>query len=747
MDPLLEPLNPVQREAVLHGAGPALVLAGAGSGKTRVLTHRIAYLVRERRVSPSRIVAVTFTNKAAKEMSSRIDELLPGARPAWIGTFHGLCVKLLRRDGERVGLKSGFAIWDTADQMALIRQIIKEETSADDLTSARPILSRISRAKNALETPEDMAARAFRPEEALTARVWHRYDAGLAAANAADFDDLLLRSLALLREHADVGGRYAEGCEHLLVDEFQDTNRPQYLLVRSLAAVHGNVFAVGDDDQSIYRFRGAEIKNILDFERDFGGARVLKLEQNYRSTGTILAAAGGVIAQNRGRKGKTLWTENERGGKVQRLRAPDDRAEAMWVTQRVRELARDMPYDEIAVLYRTNAQSRQFEEIFRRDRVPHQVVGSVQFYERKEIRDLLGYLKLIANAADAVSFRRVVNTPARGIGDGTLRVIEETAAARAIDLASAGKAAVDEALVPGRQARELRAFLDLIDRLREQAATKTVAELLDELVERTSYAAFLEKTYAGQSGDRMENVRAFISAATEYQAEAEAPSLLDFLDRLALVSDADEVGREPGVTLTTIHCAKGLEFRAVFLVGLEENLFPHSRSTNSNEDLEEERRLCYVAMTRAREHLALTHAQYRLIQGVRTAAEPSRFLDEVPPELLEEVRPAQPELLAERGFWRNSGDFRGSSAARATARVQREERLSFGPSKALPDPGDGFAVGAAVVHPKFGSGKIMDREGSGKTLKLTIRFAGHGSKKILPAYTELSVGSPEAVKE
>ncbi len=740
MDALLTELNPAQRESVLHGDGPVLVLAGAGSGKTRVLTHRIAHLVRARGVDASRIFAVTFTNKAAGEMRERVAALLEAEGvTAWIGTFHALCLRVLRRHGARVGLQPGFAVFDTADQISIVKQILKADSAADDVASARPILSRISRAKNALERPEEMAARAFSATDRLAARVWERYETALRSSNGVDFDDLLLRSLELFREHDDVRRQWASSCEHLLVDEFQDTNRPQYLLVRALASVHGNVFVVGDEDQSIYRFRGADIRNILGFERDHPTARVLKLEQNYRSSGTILEAAGAVISRNRSRKGKTLWTQNERGGKVDLCRASDDRTEANWVSRTIRNLAREIPYERIAVLYRTNAQSRQFEEVFRRDIVPHQLVGSVQFYERKEVRDLLAYLKLIANPLDEPSFRRIANVPTRGVGDGTMKTIEEMARERGISLASAADAVVAEARVSPKSARAVRGFLELIAGLRSLAATTPPADVLRAILREAAYQDYIEASYPGQGSDRMDNVRALVSAAVEFENEVESPTVEGFLERSALVQDADDVGRGPGVTLMTIHCAKGLEFAAVFLVGLEENLFPHARSAEDPDAIEEERRLCYVAMTRARERLFLSHAAVRLFQGVPTTNGPSRFLDEIPPDLVDETSSTPSDLLAERPAWRSDGDpWKGSSAARAA----RDRKGSAARERAVAlekDPGDGFPVGAMVVHPLFGSGQIMDREGSGKSLKLTIRFARHGSKKILPAYTALTV--------
>ena len=741
---LLAALNPAQHDAVTHGDGPVLVLAGAGSGKTRVITHRIAWLVSEKRVDPGQIVAVTFTNKAAGEMRERVRSLLgTAAEGMWVGTFHALCLRMLRRDGERAGLAPGFNVYDTDDQMALMRRILKEMGADDAAGGARAVLSRISRAKNAMESPSAMEKKAFSPDARLTARAYALYEEGLRRANAADFDDLLLKALDLLHpeRNPDLLEKYASRCRYLLVDEYQDTNRPQYLLVRGLSSVHKNVFVVGDEDQSIYKFRGAEIRNILDFERDHPGARTVKLEQNYRSTGTILEVAGAVIANNTARKGKRLWTENRSGEPAELFRAPDDRAEATWIARRIREHLGRLAYEDFAVLYRTNAQSRQMEEAFRRDKIPYQVVGAVQFYERKEVKDVLAYLKLLANPSDDVALRRIVNTPVRGIGDGTMRVVEDVARTHSVPLLEAARRAMDDGLLPSRSARMLSSFLLLFDELAEVASDEPAALVLEAVLDRTKFEAHLERSHPGESTDRLENVRALVSAAVEYEKEAEDPGLQGFLDRSALVSDADEVGARPGVTLMTIHCAKGLEFPVVFLAGLEENLFPHARSVASSDDLEEERRLCYVAITRARERLFLSHAFSRLQQGIPMSNRPSRFLEEVPPALVNESGGPAWSGSDSRTFDRAPSDASwGSSAARAARRTP----VSAAPAPKAPTgppPPDGFAVGATVEHPMFGSGRILDREGTGKTLKLTIHFIAYGKKRILPAYTKLDVAA------
>jgi DNA helicase-2/ATP-dependent DNA helicase PcrA len=740
--PIVAPLNDAQREAVLHVNGPLLVLAGAGSGKTRVIAHRIAYLILERGVQPDRLVAVTFTNKASAEMRERVESLLgPQGFGSWIGTFHALCLRMLRRDGERIGLEPGFNVYDTDDQLALVKRILRDRAEEEGTRSPRALLSRISRAKNRLERPGDVEKKAFSPQQRQLLEIYREYQRLLHQANAVDFDDLLLRSLDLLRENDDIADSYSSRCEHLLVDEYQDTNRPQYLLIRELSRTHDNVCVVGDEDQSIYRFRGAEIRNILDFEHDHPGTRTIRLERNYRSTATIIDAAGAVIARNVQRKGKTLWTENPRGEPIELFRAPDDRLEAVWIGQRIRALESDYPLEQMAVLYRTNAQSRQFEEVFRAERLPHQIVGSVRFYERKEIKDLLAYLRLAVNPADDVAFRRVVNTPPRGVGSTTLQKVDKVARARELSLLDAAERTLEDGLLSSRPSAGLRGFLDLLTELTRRVADDEVMGLVEYIVKEVDFENYLHKVFPGQGRDRMDNVRALVSATVEYIEEGEQSSLRGFLDRLALVADADDVGARPGVTLMTIHCAKGLEYPVVFLAGLEENLFPHAMSTQDPQDLEEERRLCYVAMTRAKERLVLSHSRYRRTQGVQLVARPSRFLDEVPPALMHESAERLDDYVGEEQSSSTSAFGGGSSAARVASRVRPRPTVATRPAAgaAGADPGDGYAVGAYVLHPRFGAGRIVDREGRGKNLKLTIHFADYGPKRIAPSYTKLQV--------
>jgi len=735
-------LNEQQRQAVLHPGGPLLVLAGAGSGKTRVIVHRIIHLLLERSVAPDRLVAVTFTNKAATEMRERVETMLHGrALGSWIGTFHAMCLRILRRDGARIGIDPGFLVYDTDDRVGLIKQILRTDEGAEETGSPRSVLSRISRAKNALEAPDDLARRAFGPDQRRLVTLYREYEAALARVHALDFDDLLLRSLELFERDPELARRYAERCEHLLVDEYQDTNRPQYRLIRHLSAVHRNVCVVGDEDQSIYRFRGAEIRNILDFERDHPGARTIRLERNYRSTARILEAAGAIIERNEQRKGKRLWTENPPGEVIELCRAADDRSEAGWVARRVQELDPGYALEQVAVLYRTNAQSRQFEEAFRREGIPHQIVGSVRFYERREVKDLLAYLRLAVNRADDLAFRRAVNTPPRGIGATSLATIEDVVVTHGISRMDAAERVLDRGLLGSRAAASLREFLDLIGDLERRAAEDEVAGLVEHVVRAVDYEAYLRRIYAGQAADRMDNVRALVSATVEYIEEGERTTLRGFLDRLALVADADDVGARPGVTLMTIHCAKGLEYPVVFLVGLEEGLFPHAMSTRQVDDIEEERRLCYVALTRAKERLFLSHARFRRTQGVSMRSEPSRFLDEIPRELLRERTEGWDASVGDYDVRADGDRTYGSSAARAASRPRARPAPAPPPptTKSLEDPGDGYVVGAFVLHPSFGAGRILAREGRGANLKLTIHFADHGPKRIAPAYTRLKV--------
>jgi DNA helicase-2/ATP-dependent DNA helicase PcrA len=718
--PVLAGLNPQQREAVLAVSGPVLILAGAGSGKTRVITHRIAHLVLDRGVDSSAILAVTFTNKAAEQMKARAEVLLAG-RPlrAWISTFHSFCVRLLRREAKAAGLPPGFLIYDEDDQLAAVRQALRALDLSEKLHPPRRLLARISAHKNSgrVEPDEDGYA------ADLAGRVAARYHEVLRAAGALDFDDLLLRAVRLLDENESVRRAWQARFPYLLVDEYQDTNRAQYELVRLLAGPEGNLTVVGDEDQSIYSWRGARISNILDFERDFPGARVFRLEENYRSGQRILDAAGGLVSRNLRRKGKTLRAVKGHGEPVRLHEAVDEFQEAAWVTERVAALR---ARGQVAVLFRMNAQSRLFEEALLRLRLPYLVVGGVGFYERREVKDVLAYLRLLLNPRDAVAFHRVVNVPPRGIGAKTVGEIDRVAARSGTSPWEAAHRLVDEAALPARALVPLREFLENVETLgREALASEPssgapgLRRLIEHVLERSGYGAALARDDSHESQERLENLAELLGAAVDYEAREDAPSLAGFLDRAALLSETDRLRDDVPVLLMTLHAAKGLEFESVFLVGLEEGLLPHSRSLAGEEALEEERRLCYVGMTRARERLHLSWARSRQVFGERRLTAPSRFLAELPGEALEASGrlPPQPPAATRRS----------PAAARAEA--------TAGPAPGI-TPGE-IRPGARVRHPLFGVGTVLRREGEGDELKVTVSFPGAGAKKLVARFAGL----------
>jgi DNA helicase-2/ATP-dependent DNA helicase PcrA len=716
--PLLVGLNPQQREAVLAAEGAVLILAGAGSGKTRVITHRIAHLVRERGVAPGRLLAVTFTNKAAGEMRSRVERLLEGTTvTSWISTFHALCVRLLRREAAAAGLPRDFLIYDDDDQMAAVREAMRDLNLSEKLHPPRRLLSRISAAKNLRRETlaEDDEG------SGLSERVGARYAHILQRAGALDFDDLLLRALALLQDNPAVCESYQQRFEYVLVDEYQDTNRTQYDLMRLLAGGHGNLTVVGDEDQSIYSWRGADIRNILDFEADFPGARVLRLEENYRSTQAILDAASGLVAHNRARKGKTLRAVKATGSLVRLHRAGDEFQEAAFVVERI-AAARGRG-GRAAVLFRTNAQSRLFEESLLRMGIPYLVVGGVGFYQRKEVRDVLAYLRLVQNPRDHLALRRVLNVPARGIGNRTVEELEKAAAERGTTLWEGLGVVVDEDRLPARATLPLGRFRELIEGLRLEAAGLGVRALIERTLAATGYAAALAQEDSQESQDRLENLAELLSAAADYETRESAPTLAGFLDRTSLLADADQVKDEAPVILMTLHSAKGLEFDSVFLVGMEEGLVPHTRSLVSPAALEEERRLIYVGMTRAMDQLFLTWAQSRQVFGQRRVTEPSRFLTEIPREQVE-----------------SSGEAVEPSWAAPRKRFTREGYSREEPSVPPPPADQGeMRPGVRVRHPLFGVGTIVRREGTDEDLKLTVSFAGVGAKRLVARYAGLTV--------
>ena len=752
---LLSGLNPEQREAVLHRDGPLLILAGAGSGKTRVICHRLAALIAGGHALPEQVLAVTFTNKAAEEMRGRVERLLGTTAPRlWVLTFHAFCARLLRREGPRIGLSRDFVIYDGVDQLNVVKQAMKELDVDPKIVPPKSLLSRISHAKNRLESAADLrqGARSFADEQ--LAKVYERYARALRAGRALDFDDLLLESVRLFREAEEVRARYAQRFRYVMVDEYQDTNRPQYLLVRCLAERHRNLCVVGDPDQSIYKWRGADLRNILDFEKDFPDTTVVKLERNYRSTQVILDAASGLIAHNRQRREKRLYTERTGGEPIVFQRANDDLEEADFILDRLRGAAGDA--GRAAVLYRTNSQSRVIEEALGRAGIRYRVVGGVRFYERKEIKDALAYLKLLLNPDDDISLRRVVNVPPRGIGPGVMGGLEgieppPVQGAPLFDAApgpgapEAGwslwkrlRRATDEELLPRRALKALSAFRTLLESLQATAASQSVSVTLSSVLNESGYVAALRKDGSEEAENRLSNLMELVSAAQDYEVREEDPGLGAFVDAYSLQSEADE-GAGPDdarVWLMTLHAAKGLEFPLVVLAGMEDGLFPHSRTLDDEEELEEERRLCYVGMTRAERRLVLTSAARRRLFGEYQPTEPSRFLFEVPPELVRVVEPvfSPPRAAAGYGYDHTARRPYGGGRRR---RAPYEQPATFYDDADEDQSAGGISRGARVRHPKFGVGTVVGVEPAGGDLKLSIRFAGIGVKKILARYAKL----------
>src|SRR5687767_10600680 len=655
----LEKLNPEQREAVLHRDGPLLILAGAGSGKTRVITFRIAHLIGEGHAKPDEVLAVTFTNKASQEMRERVEGLIgDDARGVWLSTFHALCARLLRREAPKIGLSRDFVIYDSSDQVAVVKQAQRELGIDDKLVPPRMALSRISHLKNRMEGPDVLRGHWNLRDEQI-ARIYEKYLQALKDSNALDFDDLLLKTVELFESSESTRSYYANKFRFVMVDEYQDTNRPQYLLIKRLAEQYRNLAVVGDPDQSIYKWRGADLKNILDFEHDFPESKIVKLEQNYRSTQVILDAASAVISQNRNRKDKRLWTDRKGGSKIVYYRGNDELEEADFISRAIKQARSSDIETMVAILYRTNAQSRAIEDALMRDAIPYKVIGGVRFYERKEIKDALAYLKLIINPHDDVSLRRVINVPARGVGKGVIDALEKVEPDDTSDLSpllAAGLqevksarslwaklvVAVERRLLPPRAVASLRAFRDLILELADIARTDSVSIAIGKMLDRSGYLKDLREEHTEDADARIENLMELVSAAREYETRDPDAALGGFVDRLSLLSEVDEESgnKAARVWLMTLHAAKGLEFPVVILAGLEEGLFPHSRSAEDEDELEEERRLCYVGITRARERLFLTSAARRRVFGEYQSTEPSRFVDEIPANLIERMEPA-----------------------------------------------------------------------------------------------------------
>jgi DNA helicase-2/ATP-dependent DNA helicase PcrA len=765
----LEGLNPQQREAVTYHGGPLLILAGAGSGKTRVITHRIAHLIQDCNVPPGAIVAVTFTNKAADEMRKRIEKLL-GGRFAISGlnvsTFHSFCVRLLRRDGPsladiRPGFTRNFTIYDDDDQTALIKSIYRElGLEEKQFMQYRAALSRISHAKSVKETPEDVLRNSKDPKTTRLATVYEKYEGRLRQANALDFDDLLLEAVRLLQYDDRLRETWNRRVEHLLIDEYQDTNRSQYELMRLLTEVHQNVCVVGDEDQSIYSWRGADIQNILDFERDYPRARTIKLEQNYRSTKNILEGASSLVARNTQRKGKWLWTEAGEGSPIGLYEGYNGENEALFVADQIEKVLRENPRQSIAVLYRTNFQSRQIEEALRRYGRKYQVVGGFSFYQRAEIKDALAYLKLLVSPQDSVSLMRVINMPARGIGKTSVEQIEHYSVKNGIGMWDAIGRMLDENAFPTRAGAALGEFRKLIEELRQGAATQKLQETLRQILDRSGYMKMLEAGKDPDSETRVENLSELENAAIEASERGEG--VTEFLDHAALVSEADSIDDTAQIRLMTVHNAKGLEFPVVFVAGLEDGLFPHSRSLESETAMEEERRLCYVAMTRAEKRLILTWARERrrFGGGMAEPSIPSRFLSEIPRERTERLGGAAPaarevDLYADRYVVREAArknTYTGktyNSLENISEFFAARGRPPAVPPAAVPvaavprfsapaRPAKKFAVGSSIEHPRYGRGTVVRREGDGDDAKITISFPGYGLKKIVEKYLGLT---------
>lgn len=742
-------LNKPQKEAVFHTEGPLLILAGAGSGKTRVLTHRIAYLIEEKGVNPWNILAITFTNKAAEEMRQRVDSLVGiGAESIWVSTFHSMCVRILRRYIDRLGYDNRFTIYDTDDQKTLMKEVCRKTDIDTKRFKERMLLSVISSAKNEMILPEEFELNAGGDFVQLKiAKVYKEYEAQMRANNALDFDDLLVKTVQLLETQPDVRENYQERFRYIMVDEYQDTNTVQFRLVSLLAGKYRNLCVVGDDDQSIYKFRGANIRNILDFEKEFSDAKVIKLEQNYRSVGNVLEVANSVIRNNKGRKEKTLWTDNEKGEKI-RLRQFDTAYdEAQFIAEDIKdETAQGANYSDHAVLYRTNAQSRLLEEKFVAMNIPYKIVGGINFYSRREIKDILSYLKTIDNGKDDLAVRRIINVPKRGIGLTTINRIQESAAARGIGFYDALSA---PDLIPGigRSASKLDSFAALIEYFKGRSEESGVTDLLTEVIEKTGYTESLEADDPEELEARVQNIDELVSKAAVYEESCsdrgERPTLSGFLEEVALVADIDSVAEDRDyVILMTLHSAKGLEFPHVYLAGMEDGLFPSYMSISGDdpEELEVERRLCYVGVTRAEEKLTLTCARMRLVRGERQYNSMSRFIKEMPSALIDTGKReggfSQNVSLGEKRTYSSevSGYKRSAYAQKpAFAAIQKGSGLMAKKSEGL-----SYGVGDRVRHVKFGDGTVTDIKEGGRDYEVTVQFDTAGVRKMFALFAKLT---------
>jgi DNA helicase II / ATP-dependent DNA helicase PcrA len=736
---LLVGLNPVQTDAVIHAEGPLLVVAGAGSGKTRVLTHRIAHLIRDQGVSPFEILAITFTNKAADEMKSRVAALVgPVAEKMWVSTFHSACVRILRRDADKLGYPRQFTIYDQSDAVRLTGYVIRDLSLDTKRFPPRSVHAAISAAKNDGLDAQAYSEQAGNLFERKIAEVFTEYQTRLHRAGSMDFDDLLGQALRLLRERPDVLEHYRRRFRHILVDEYQDTNRVQNDLVLLLAADHRNICVVGDQDQSIYAFRGADMRNIVEFETAFPDTTVVLLEQNYRSTQTILDAANAVIANNQGRKPKELWTDQGAGDQIVRFHADDEVDEASWISREIARLhdTSEFVWGDVAVFYRTNAQSRVLEEQLMRVGIPYKVVGGTRFYDRKEIKDAIAYLRSVVNPVDEVSIKRVLNEPKRGVGDTSIGKLDAWATAHGLAFIDALRRA-DDAGVSGKASRGIEAFLSLLDGV-DDLTSGGPGPLLQALLERSGYLDQLEAERTIEAEGRLENLAELVGAASEIE------SIDEFLEQISLVSDQDSYDDDPSsVVLMTLHAAKGLEFPVVFLIGLEDGVFPHLRSLTEPAQLEEERRLAYVGLTRARQRLYLSHAWSRTLFGGTQYNPPSRFLDEIPEALIRDVEGHRRASRSGRTYGRGSGSGFSSGSGGGVRVAAGRDRIVDNALKSRPAPSRsgaeslGLKVGDDVRHKVFGEGVILDMSGRADKTEALVRFRDAGEKRLLLSWAPL----------
>jgi DNA helicase-2/ATP-dependent DNA helicase PcrA len=738
MSNLLDQLNPQQRIAVEATEGPLLILAGAGSGKTRVIAYRIAHLIETRQVPPENVLAVTFTNKAAGQMKERVEKLLSGKinlRPGapHVSTFHSFCVSVLRRHIEQLDYSRDFTIYDDDDQLRVMRTCIQDLGLSEQITSPRSALAKVSYSKNRGCSPEQLISEAADPVMEKLASLYDLYESKLRRANALDFDDLLLKTADLFYKSAEVCERYNQRFRHIHVDEFQDTNHIQYQLIRQLTLLEQNLCVVGDEDQSIYRWRGADIGNILNFEKDYPTAKVIRLEQNYRSTQIILDAAGAVVSRNLARKGKTLWTDRSGGDKVRLYEARTADEEAQFVAAEVENKLAEPGQGSVAVLYRTNAQSRLLEESLRLRGIHYRLVGGFSFYARAEIKDALAYARLANNLRDDAAFGRIVNMPPRGIGDTTFGALAESARRNKLSLWEALQQELFQRRLPPRALAALEGFQSLMNNLVDDSQRLLLGEFFKSILDRTRYLEILQEEQQPGAGDRIENLEELVNAAAE--AEEQGLALAEFLDHASLVSDTDDYDERSRVTLMTLHSAKGLEFETVFLVGMEEGLFPHEFSIDDEAGIEEERRLCYVGMTRAKDRLTLSWARQRrsYARDSFEQTKPSRFLGEIPRELLESLSPTVSGWKT-RTEWDNA-----VNSVSSVQRFLRERGLRADPggSSARSGANSHWRIGSKVRHAKFGMGTILAAEGEGDDTKLTVSFPGYGQKKFMTKYAGL----------